>query len=263
MRNIITILSIIIIIIIIMNCKKMFFSYDWKNNQLKSLNNIIEEEEEDNNIINKNKIEIIKDTSYLLNKNQDKNKYIFTVDWFSNNIPIWSHYLQKYMNKPNLNFLEIGSFQGRSTVWLLENILTNSISKITCIDTFEGSIEHTINYQEHIKNLYDVFKHNISDFKDKVIIKKNKSQIVLRQLEDSYDFIYIDGDHKASSVLEDAVLSFPLLKNGGIMIFDDYLWFEMKNHIDNPKCAIDAFLEIYDDKIKVLHKEYQVIIEKL
>ena len=37
----------------------------------------------------------------------------------------------------------------------------------------------------------------------------------------------------------------------------------MKKYIDNPKAAIDAFLEIYADKITVLYKNCQVIIEKI
>jgi hypothetical protein len=193
----------------------------------------------------------------------DKQTYIFTVDWFSYNIPFWTHYLKELKDKPNLRFLEIGSFQGRSTVWLLENILTDKSSTITCIDTFEGSIEHTLYFKNDIKNLFDIFSYNISKFKNKVNIIKDKSQIALKQINEQYDFIYIDGDHKASSVIEDAILSFPLLKKGGIMIFDDYQWFEMKKYIDNPKAAIDAFLEIYADKITVLYKNHQVIIEKI
>jgi predicted O-methyltransferase YrrM len=194
---------------------------------------------------------------------KQENNYIFTVDWFSYNIQIWTHYLNEFKNKSNLHFLEIGSFQGRSTVWLLENILTDDTSAITCIDTFEGSIEHTIHFQNDIKNLFDIFSHNISKFKNKVNIIKDKSQDALKKINEQYDFIYIDGDHKASSVIEDAILSFPLLKKGGIMIFDDYLWFQMKKFIDNPKVAIDAFLEIYADKITILYKNHQVIIEKL
>ena len=46
------------------------------------------------------------------------------------------------------------------------------------------------------------------------------------------------------------------------MIFDDYLWFGREKYIDNPKPAIDAFLDIYADKIVVLYKGYQVIIKK-
>jgi len=194
---------------------------------------------------------------------QLKQDYIFTEDWFSNNIPIWTKYLNQLKDKPNLRFLEIGSFQGKSTVWLLENILTNDTSTITCIDTFEGYDEQAIILKYDKKNLFDIFSHNISKFKNKVNIIKDISQLALKQINEQYDFIYIDGDHKASSVLEDTLLSFPLLKKGGIMIFDDYLWSEDKTSIDTPKPAIDTFLNIYSDKITVLYKGYQVIIEKL
>jgi predicted O-methyltransferase YrrM len=189
-------------------------------------------------------------------------KYIFTVDWFSHNIPSWDIYLNNFKNKPNLNFLEIGSFQGRSTVWLLENILTDENSSITCIDTFEGSIEHHIYLKNELINLFEIFVHNVSTFKNKINIIRGKSQEVLKLLNESYDFIYIDGDHTAVSVIEDAILSFSLLKKGGIMIFDDYEWLVMNNYIDNPKPAIDAFLEIYANKITLLYKDYQVIIKK-
>jgi len=198
----------------------------------------------------------------MTDENIKEQKYIFTVDWFSHNIPSWDIYLNNFKNKPNLNFLEIGSFQGRSTVWLLENILTDENSSITCIDTFEGSIEHHIYSKNELINLFDIFVHNVSTFKNKINIIRGKSQEVLKLLNESYDFIYIDGDHTAVSVIEDAILSFSLLKKGGIMIFDDYEWLVMNNYIDNPKPAIDAFLEIYANKITLLYKDYQVIIKK-
>lgn len=201
---------------------------------------------------------------------QFNNKYKFSVDWFSYNIPIWTQALSHLKNKPNLNFLEIGSFQGRSSVWLLENILTDKTSKITCIDTFEGSIEHNIEpqFQLLLPSLYDTFIHNTSYFPNQVFPIKGKSQMILKKLEENfYDFIYIDGDHHASSVLEDAVLSFSLLKKNGIMIFDDYTWGEefINNRINLhvPKSAINVFLQIYADKIKIIHVDNQVIIEKL
>jgi len=192
--------------------------------------------------------------------------YIFTVDWFSANIHCWTHYLKEFKGKPNLRFLEIGSYQGRSTVWLLENILTDDSSIITCIDTFEGSAEHNEcnECKKDLKNLFDIFSHNISAFSNKVNIIRDKSQVALKRITEEYDFIYVDGDHKASAVIEDAILSFHLLKNGGMMIFDEYEWSCSKTLIDDPKPAIDAFMLIYADKIKVLLvNPHQVIIQKI
>ena len=201
----------------------------------------------------------------MSNKDNDikETNYIYTQDWFTGNIINWTHFLKELKDKPNLRFLEIGSYQGRSTVWLLENILTHDTSSITCIDTFEGSAEHLKDYQYDLPTLFQVFSHNISKFKNRVNIIKNKSQIALKQINEEYDFVYIDGDHTASSVIEDAVLSFSLLKKGGIMIFDDYEWSCYKTPIDDPKPAIDAFLLIYADKINMLSKNNQVIIKKI
>jgi hypothetical protein len=48
-------------------------------------------------------------------------------------------FLSPLAGKPNLNFLEIGCFEGRGTDWNLTNILTDPTSKITVVDPFLGS----------------------------------------------------------------------------------------------------------------------------
>ena len=69
------------------------------------------------------------------------------------------------------------------------------------------------------------FDHNlrVAHAAHKVTKIKATSREALRKLPfESYDLVYLDGSHMAADVLEDAVLSFPLLKPGGILIFDDY-----------------------------------------
>lgn len=197
------------------------------------------------------------------------NNYKFTVDWFSFNIPVWTKCLDHMKNKPNLMCLEIGSFEGRSAAWLLENILTHKTSKIVCVDTFDGSVEHIDDPELNklLPTLYDTFCYNISSFADQVIIKRGKSQEILKHMDQLFDFIYIDGDHTAVAVLEDAVLSFALLKPGGILIFDDYMWGvdladRNKRNPNIPKNAIDVFLMIYADKLDILYIDNQAIISK-
>jgi hypothetical protein len=64
-----------------------------------------------------------------------------------------------------------------------------------------------------------------------------------------FDFIYVDGSHQAPDVLADAFLSFRLLRENGVIAFDDYLWQEaLPDGIDSircPKLAIDAFTNIH------------------
>lgn len=187
--------------------------------------------------------------------------YTFTEDWFSGNIPTWTEALRPYKGVEGISMLEIGSFQGRSAVWLLENILTHPTARLDCVDTFEGSVEHTPGQK---KGMLDIFTHNVGRFGDKVRVLRGESQHVLRRLAPvaKYDMIYIDGDHHAASVLEDAVLAFRLVKHGGLMIFDDYQWKPELPDLMRPALGVDAFLTVYADKVKVLFSGYQVIVQK-
>jgi predicted O-methyltransferase YrrM len=175
-------------------------------------------------------------------------KYLFTTDWFSKNKETWSRILSRFRGAPNVKALEIGVFEGRSSLWLLENILTGQGSSLVCMD----------------KTFNPNFMTNTAPFKAKIKMLRNYSQIALRDpafTTPVYDIIYIDGGHRACEVMEDAVLCFRVLKKGGILIFDDYLW-KKEGPISEPKMAINAFLSIYTDQIKLLHKQYQVIITK-
>ena len=78
-----------------------------------------------------------------------------------------------------------------------------------------------------------------------------------------FDIVYIDASHEGRDVIGDAVMSWKLLKPGGIMIFDDYVWDKLKPAYFTPKPAIDAFLYLFKPELKVLQKLRQVIVEKL
>lgn len=199
---------------------------------------------------------------------------MFRFNWFDiTSKQNFSNFLiPRFKSKDNLNFLEIGCFEGMGSCYLLENVLIGKECKLTVIDTFEGSDEHKAQNVDTNK-LLDIFLDNINKYKDKVNVIIGKSQEELRKDNigklSTYDFIYIDGSHRAPDVLEDAILSFRLLKKGGIMIFDDYKWKFPSNvsdidvDIESPGMAIDAFLSILRKEYKLLLKDYQVVIEKL
>jgi predicted O-methyltransferase YrrM len=191
--------------------------------------------------------------SILQKENNHAKKYKFTADWFSHNIPTWEKILDRFKGKPNIHYLEIGVFEGMSAFWMLENILTHSTSKLTCIDIFPKQIEER--FYANLKK---------SGFEDRVTVVKGKSQKELKRFSDnSFDIIYIDGGHTAADVLADAVLSWPLLKEEGILIFDDYLWKKKENPPQmTPKIAIDAFITVYINHIEIIHHAYQVVLKK-
>jgi Methyltransferase domain len=182
--------------------------------------------------------------------NQD---YHFTTNWFTPHIRVWEEILKEFSGKADLRYLEIGVFEGRSFIWMLENVLTHPSARLTAVDVFADDLE-------------DRFVNNIkkSGFGDKVEILKGKSQEMLRQLpRESYDIIYIDGSHRAKHVFLDAALSWDLLKHGGLLIFDDYLWNINLFPVDLiPKGTIDNFLMAFGEEMELVHQGYQLIVRK-
>ena len=179
--------------------------------------------------------------------------YVFTRFYAAPHGKHWMKHLGSLAGKPNLRFLEVGSFEGGSAVWFLENILTHPTSTITCIDPFLRAGSEAL------------FDHNtrIAASDSKVTKIKGRSEAVMAELEaDAYDAIYIDGAHFAQNVLMDAAAGWRLLKPGGIMIFDDYQWRRDLPAPRRPQMAIDLFLDVLNPPHIVLHKEYQVIIRK-
>ena len=191
-------------------------------------------------------------------------EYKFTQDWFSWAPAVWEQLIPLVPDR--LNLLEIGSFEGRSAVWLAENMVEDE-GNIQCIDTWEGGEEHS---NGEMTGAEERFLHNMNVFEAKhpnraiIQIKDTSTRALARffEKEYSYGFIYIDGSHIAKDVLTDACMAWPLLMQGGIMVFDDYLWGEPRDILHRPKPAIDAFVNIFAEEVEMIHMGYQLIVRK-
>ena len=185
----------------------------------------------------------------------------FSADWFSNNIPVWERLFAPLRGQPNLQILEIGSFEGRSACWLLEYILTGEGASLDCVDTFMGSMETAASGID-TAGLLECFKENTRPWEARVTAHIGLSEAVLPALDKLFDVIYIDGSHTAKDTLTDAVMAWRLLKVGGLMIFDDYEWKLYAEEELNPKLGIDTFLNSYIGWFSPIHVGYQVAIRK-
>ena len=82
-----------------------------------------------------------------------------------------------------------------------------------------------------------------------------------RIMENNFDFIYVDGDHRKDTVYKDAVLAYDVCVNNGYILFDDYQW--CYDSTDCVYMGVDEFINEYSSKIKVLFKNYQLMIQKV
>ena len=172
--------------------------------------------------------------------------------------------------------LEIGSFEGLTSNYIVDNILSDD-GKLICIDPLtdtylvenlsENDIEHNNNGWKYFNGQYDRFientKYNLES--KKIELYRELSSEALPKLKEKYkdkfDFIYIDGDHRDFAVYFDAVNSFEICKPNGYILFDDYLWEDYSNH-KITKDGIDRFINEYSDKLDVVINAYQVMIRK-
>ena len=61
----------------------------------------------------------------------------------------------------------------------------------------------------------------------------------------------------------DALLAWAILRDGGLIIFDDYLHELERSRSERPKDAIDCFLQFHQDGIRIVSEGYQIVIERL
>jgi predicted O-methyltransferase YrrM len=191
--------------------------------------------------------------------------YIFTHDFFSGNIETWSKWFAEEITAAPIEALEIGSWQGGSTTWLLDKVIFPRGGRLTCVDTFEGSSEHAAWINKIGKRIEDVFDHNVAASGHANLCRKlvGRSQAVLRELyEERFDFIYIDGAHEARWVIEDAVLAYGLLKPGGYLLFDDYDYRFPHKPGQNTGIAVDAFATCFADEVSIIGKGRQFLLQK-
>ena len=189
-----------------------------------------------------------------------KKNYHFTQDWFTSNIPVWASVLKPYQGKPDVQYLEIGTWEGRSLLWVLDNILTHPTSHLTAIDPLIDDPGWPDS-----KDIKGTLFANVklSGEAERVKVIVGFSQVELRKLPlDSYDIIYIDGSHASNDTLEDLVLSSRLLKKNGLMIMDDYQHYPNRLPFDRPKFAMDAFYATFREQFDVIHYGWQVMLKK-
>jgi predicted O-methyltransferase YrrM len=118
-------------------------------------------------------------------------------------------------------------------------------------------------------NVEKIFYENIlkSGFKEKVTAIKGDSAFVLIDLikqNKQFDFIYVDGSHKAIDCYTDCLLSWQLLNDNGIMGIDDYLYkISLVDEFENVQKGVDHFLEKIKGQYIILEKGYRIFIKKI
>ena len=181
-------------------------------------------------------------------------------DW---NIVQWCLTFSKIFHRADpVRILEIGSWEGRSTLFFLSYFTRGHL---TAVDPWADGDDRRGDATVDLRNYEARFDGNLAPLAARLTKRKGSSLHVLPQLldeEQKYDVIYVDGSHFADDVLTDGIHAWRLLKQGGIMIFDDLLWDCYPRARANPAWAINLFLKYHKREYSVLSATYQLILQK-
>lgn len=198
-------------------------------------------------------------------------QYDFSTDWFSGHIPVWENVFNQYVgNSPRV--LEIGSFEGRSSVWLMERLSKlHGGGELYCVDPWVGADFRTESFDMTAAEAR--FRRNVAIAQERfpgVTLHQMKEtsvdacSLLLLEARDSFDFIYVDGDHTSKAALTDLILCHHLCKKNGIIAVDDYLWDYEGSILTGPKPGVDAYTTIFCDEVEQIRHlpVYQVFLRK-
>jgi hypothetical protein len=205
--------------------------------------------------------------------------YKYTQTWFSHSEI--KYYLGTLLDKSKENhILEIGCYEGLSSVFFADNFINNKDSTLTCIDPFLNidNNDHRYLLQNGEESNFD---YNISRCKntEKIKVYKTSSDNFFSMAASTYNFIYVDGCREPDFIKRDMENSFNVLEKGGIMWmngYDDGSYDGYGGGCDGYgscdgyggcdgaiiKKVMDDFLNKYKGEYDVIHSGYQLAIRR-
>jgi hypothetical protein len=185
--------------------------------------------------------------------------------------------IRTYLGNKEKTYLEIGSYVGSSASLMLNHPFK---TKVICIDPLCLDKKHykgTKNQEQTLKD--NLSKNNIHSYEIEIhkklsTDKKLIDEFKFKKLE--IDILFIDGDHSREAVFWDWENYEPFIKQGGFIVFDDYLDFnwcpqvhgavnDIVNKLDTTKYeiigSIPNFKKAYSMELKKNSNEF--IIKKI
>jgi hypothetical protein len=192
-----------------------------------------------------------------------KKFFLEVIDYFNNNYT-------KVKNGETIKVLEVGTYAGISLINIIK-LIPNSVG--FGVDRWSNYIEgNSLNNVEILNNMDELeiektFYKNIAveGLEERIHgIKGDSYEVLFKMMTEGkqFDFIYVDGSHKAFDCYSDLILSLKLLSKDGILAIDDYLYNSEDVVINSPFEGVNHFLNKFQKDFKIIHKGYRVFLQK-
>ena len=173
------------------------------------------------------------------------------------------------------NFLEIGVFHGVTSRNVCEmlHLLHGNGFKFTGIDIFSQDVVSKDEYipqtkfSNPLKKIYynyiirlDPYSYQsvlnlLKKFEKNINIIKGNSNMILKEIPNKFDYVFLDGGHKYETVKNDLKNLIQVINNGGIILCDDY----NLSYAPGVKKAIDDYVLEKNFNLKILNSRFAEI----
>ena len=177
------------------------------------------------------------------------------------------------------NFLEIGVFHGVTSRNICEMLylLHGNDFKFTGIDLFSHEVVLKDEYipktefSNILKTIYynyiirlNPYSHQsvlklLKKFEKNINIIKGNSNMILKEIPNKFDYVFLDGGHKYETVKNDLKNLIQVINNGGIILCDDY----NLSYAPGVKKAIDDYVIEKNFNLRILNSRFAEITKKI
>jgi GR25 family glycosyltransferase involved in LPS biosynthesis/cephalosporin hydroxylase len=186
-------------------------------------------------------------------------EFKYTNNWFDRNINLSMKLIKQLTNNGPVTILEVGTYEGKSAIWMLENLCSHPDAKFVSIDSYSQD-DLTVKPDTYVN-----FCHNIKLIKEpskfsQIVGNSQDIMPTLIEKNEKYDIIYIDTTCDMEKVLIDITNAYKLLTEHGIILINNVGFDDSKN--TEVAGAIRIFLMKNPKACKIILKEFQWMLQK-
>lgn len=162
-------------------------------------------------------------------------------------------FLKEYFNDENqLIGAEIGVFKGFNALSILRNLNIETLYLIDSYMKYDGYDKVNMNYEVNRKGGFDNIKryaqNKLKHYNDKIRWLNIKSHIAYNVIANSVsmndfmlDFVYIDGNHSYSYVINDLKNYWKIVRDGGVIGGHDIDIFDVASAVNDFKNQLGSY----------------------
>jgi predicted O-methyltransferase YrrM len=148
--------------------------------------------------------------------------------WLSVDEAIALFELARGLPAPDALVVEIGCWQGKSSICLARGLADRPAARLVCIDPFDasGDAESADGYADRARGLgplRQAFEQNLADagVRHVVDVRPGLSHRLAAGFERGIDLLFLDGDHSPEAVRRDFLDWAPKVRPGGFLAMHD------------------------------------------